>query len=207
MTNAENKLKKAGAFVFKNFGPLVVFYGLNSIWGLKAAIAGTLVATIVEIVLAFRKKEPLSGFFIFCVIMTVGFGIVDLVLADSFLFRYEAAITNLITCVYFGSTAFGSRPLLAELARKSGKFNRQVDPDLIFYFKIFTWIWTIYFFLKAWVYYDQAKATTNVNELLLKRFLIGNGSFVLMFVISVFAGRYLLVFLRHMKWLPSQRKK
>ena len=200
------RLKKIAAFSAANFGPLLVFYGINALWGLRAAIAGTLVTTAVEIFVTLRRGEKPTGFFIFSVIVTVGFGIVDLCLVNAVLFKFEPALTNIVTGGFFGFTALQKRPLLVQMAEKSGRIKAPLNDDAVFYFRVFTLIWTVYFFVKAWMYYDLALVAKDVNEILFGRFWLGNGSMLVMLAASLLGGKYLALGLRRLKLMPSQRQ-
>src|SRR4051812_8798546 len=89
-------------FVFSNFGPLVVFYSANHFWGLKPAIVTSLIFAFFEVAYKIWKREKINAFFTFCVVTTVVFGVFDLYMQKSVLFRFEPALTNLFVGAFFG---------------------------------------------------------------------------------------------------------
>jgi hypothetical protein len=56
---------------------------------------------------------------VFSLVMTVLFGAVDLLLTQPTFLRYEAAVTNVATCIFFAAGAFGRKPLIMEFAEIS----------------------------------------------------------------------------------------
>lgn len=84
------------SWLLRNFSPLIVFYAANHFFGLKPAIALSMFFSIAGFLRAKIFREKTSTFFKFSAAIAVSFGIVDLFLKDSFLFKYEAAVTNFI---------------------------------------------------------------------------------------------------------------
>ncbi len=105
------KIKGIIQFLFKNFGPLLVFYLANRFWGLKTAIVVSLIFTVGEIIHTKFAKQELTMFFKFSVVMALIFGTLDLTLESAFFYKIEATLTNLFTAFFFGITLFQPKPL------------------------------------------------------------------------------------------------
>ncbi len=181
-------------FALLNFGPILAFYVVNHFYGLKPAIVVCAVYSIGEVIWAYFSGQELTNLFKFTAVMTLIFGVVDLCAQESFLFKYEAAVTNLLTGGFFGATVFGEKTMIQEFFEKS-KYAKPVTPELAAYFRFFTLIWTAYFVVKAGIYFWVARHTT-IEQGLIMRTLIGNGSFVIMLLISNLGGRRIFLFLR-----------
>jgi uncharacterized membrane protein len=147
-----SKLRAFVPWLFQNFGPLIVFLAAKSLLGLKPAIALTLVWAVAEVayLLGWKRERP-TAFFWFSAGITLVFGVIDLYADVPVLFRYEAALTNALTGLYFGATIFVGKPLIQEFAEKAG--TAPLDrPGAKEYLRILTVAWTAYFFAKAAVY-------------------------------------------------------
>lgn len=194
------KLKSVLLFIINNFGPLVVFYGVNHFYGLKPAIATTIVFTVGDAVYQKRKGITLGSFYWFCFFITVLFGGIDLYLQQSFLFKYEAAITNFVFGFYFASGVVAKKPFIEEFAEKAGKLPHPRPHGLTTYFKILTALWAVYFFAKGVVYFAWAKTLT-IDELLGYRAVLGNISMFAMVIVSTFGSKYIFRFMLKRGWV------
>jgi len=70
-------------FAISNFGPIAVFYGANQVWGLRVAVAATVVWSIGEIALYKIFRRPISTFFLFSAGITILFGAIDIYLQQT----------------------------------------------------------------------------------------------------------------------------
>lgn len=190
-------------FIFSNFGPLIIFYFANHFWGLKAAIAASLIYSVAEIVQQKIKREPITPFFIFSASTSVLFGAIDLYLPQSVLFNYEPSFTNVITGIFFIVGAFNKKPLLQELAEKRKRFENPNSPDLVQYFRIFTLIWAAYFFIKAGFYAWLANQDMSAEKMMAIRSSIGGGSLYVMIGLSIFGGRRFFHLMKSFGWLTE----
>ena len=181
------KIRAALYFLYSNFGPLIVFYGVNHFWGLKPAIAASTVFSILEIAIKVYRKERITGIFKYSAIMTLVFGAVDLYAQQSFLFKYESTVTNLFTAFFFGSTIFAEKTILQDYYEKS-KNSKPMTADRVAYFKILTGVWVFYFVAKACAYFWIARHFT-IEQSLLIRTLVGSGSLYVMLFISIFGSK------------------
>ncbi|MGZ3711162.1 MAG: septation protein IspZ [Bdellovibrionota bacterium] len=192
----KDKLKGLINFAFVNFGPLIVFYGTNRIYGLKIAIIASTLFSFAEIAWRLYRRLPITNLFKFSATVTILFGLVDLYAQQSFLFKYEASATNVLTGVFFGASLFSSKCLLQEFYEQR-KDAKAVTPDLAGYFRLLTLIWVLYFWLKAAVYFWIA-GRFSLEQGLLVRTVLGSGSFYLMLGISIFGSRKIFPLLK--KW-------
>jgi len=187
-----NRLIGLVRFLFREFGPLIVFYGVNHFYGIKPAIVASLTVALVEAVTLRIKKRPMSNFFKYSLAMTLVFSAVDLSLETPVLIRYESAIGNILTAVFFGLTLrAGKKPVIQEFAenrrRAAGEPAFDLRPDLMFFFRACTVIWAIYFVSKAGFYVWVANHYS-MEEALAMRTVVGNATlYGLMFVNIYFA--------------------
>lgn len=195
------KATKSIRFVMTNFGPLITFYGVNHFYGLQKAIVFSTVFTVVEIGIKIRRKEPIPTLFKFTAAMTLIFGGIDLYFQQSILFKYEAAVTNSFTGVFFGTSLLGKTSILQNL--QAGQDDGRVwTPDRVAYMRILTGIWTGYFFMKAGAYFWMA-SHFDIERGLMIRTIAGTASFYAMLVVSVFGSRLLFPWMKQNGLLPA----
>jgi len=140
------KLLGTAAF---DFGGIIVFYILLWLFGLRAAIAGTLLFVPID---AFRRHKLRIGFprlYVISTTVVLVFGSIDVFSKQPFMLRYEGALTEFILACAF---AWGSRgrSIIEELAT-------QQQPDLDFphmrrFFQLVTRTWAIYYVCMAGFY-------------------------------------------------------
>ncbi len=181
-----------------SFAPLIAFYGFEHFFGLKTAIAATVVVTVAEIIYRKLKKEELGAFFWFVSISTIGFGLVDVCSTNTRFFKYEPALTNFMTGAYFIWGAITPKPLMQDMVMKMKKIpESHFGPAIVMYFRIMTWIWVVYFLVKAGVYYAIAdEPDTSVGKMMIIRTLVGNASMFGMIGISWLIGKPLLKYIQ-----------
>jgi intracellular septation protein A len=187
-------------FAVAEFGPLIVFYALASLFSVKIAIAGTLAAILVDSALRLYRRQPFTRLYLVVSALTLGFGAVDLYVATPFLIVYEAPITNVLTGAAFAIGAFGEKPMLQELAEQRPGNIIPPTPEVKRFFRLFTLIWAAYFFLKA-IAYLWIAATLPLTQALALRSLGGSISLVAMIALSTTQGRRLFFLFRWLGWL------
>ena len=194
-------MKQSLPLILQSFLPLIAFYGFEHFFGLKAAIAGTIVVAIAEFAYRRWKKEDLGAFFYFVTISTVGFGLIDVFSTNTSFFKYEPALTNVLTAFYFAWGAMTPKPMLQELVEKTKKISSEhFQEELVLYFRILTWLWVLYFFGKGIVYYviaDEPDAT--VDKMILVRSVVGNVSMFAMVGVSWLMGKPIVRYLMKRK--------
>ncbi len=176
-------MKRALSFlrwIIQNVGPLIVFLVVNNIVGLKPAIAATIIWSVGEIAyIAGWKRERPTQFFYFSVGTTLLFGFIDLYSDNTFLFRYESVLTNILTGVYFGATVFIGKPLIQEFAEKSRTIPSLVETQSAkTYLRYLTMVWSGYFFVKAVIYFYLAESDLSIERVISIRSVLGPVSFV-----------------------------
>jgi intracellular septation protein A len=189
-------------FAVAEFGPLIVFYALASLFSVKIAIAGTLVAILVDSALRFYRRQPFTRLYLVVSALTLGFGAVDLYARTPFLLVYEAPITNVLTGLAFVVGAFGDKPMLQELAEQRPGASIPQTEEARRFFRLFTLIWAAYFFLKAAGYVYLA-ATMPMKEAIALRSVLGSLSLAIMTALSVSQGRRLFLLMRRLGWLAE----
>jgi uncharacterized membrane protein len=184
---------------FANLGPLIFFYGTNHFWGLKPAIAVSLVYSVGDIAWKLYRRQPIPSLFKFSVATMLVFGSIDLYATTPFLIRYEAVVTNVFTGIFFGLSLRSERTVIEEAAAQSPE---QMNPEKRRFFRILTAVWVIYFFAKAGVYVWVAKHYT-IEQALLIRSTFGTASLYGLIFISAGLAKPIFLFLKNRGWLAQ----
>ena len=182
-------------FVAAEFGPLIVFLALNAAFGVKIAIAGAVVVTLLDALWRWRSGRPFTRLYLVVTALTLGFGAVDLSVATPFLIVYEAPITNALTGLAFVVGAFGEKPMLMEVAQARSAEAFPDTRETRRFFRLFTLLWAAYFVLKAAGYVWLA-ATLPLAQAMLLRSVLGGLSLAVMSVLSMTQGRRLFFLCR-----------
>ncbi len=193
-------------FAFINFGPLIVFYVTNHFFGLEPAVMASIVWSVADIIFHLVKKKPISLFFKFSAAITILFGVVDLYLQESFLFKYEAALSNVLIGLFFAVSLFGKRPIIREFAEAQGRIGKDLSPDGEYYFKFLTLVWSLYSFIKA-AFYIWVATHYELEQGLAIRVVVGNASFYALLALSIFGKTPITFGLMKLKMMPSSKVK
>jgi intracellular septation protein A len=192
--NMGQKSSAIAKFIFGNFGPLIIFYGVNHFYGLKPAIALSTLYSFGEIAYKVYRKERITNLFKFSASITLVFGVIDLYAQQSIVFKFESTVTNILTGLFFAASVFGDKTLLQEFYEQR-KDAKTVKPELAAYLRFLTWVWVVYFFLKAAAYFWIAQHYT-IEQGLLIRIVVGSGSFYALLAISIFGSKHLFHLLK-----------
>jgi intracellular septation protein A len=184
-------------------GPMIAFYVANHFWGLKPAIALSLTLCAAETFRRLYRGERLSTLFKYSSAMTLAFGIVDLIAQHSFLFRYEASVTNFMTAAFFAGSLRGGKSVLGEFYGKK-KDSQPMTPERILFFRWLTCMWVAYFVAKS-AAYAWIGARMDIEQALIVRVLVGSASFYALLAFSIFRGRKVYDFLNARGWLTPSR--
>jgi intracellular septation protein A len=190
-------------FALAEFGPLLVFWALALSLGVKAAIAGSLTTILVDGVWRLWRGRPFTQLYVIVSALTLAFGAVDLCVATPFLLVYEAPITNALTGAAFVYGAFGARPMLMEVAAARPGVSFPDTGETRRFFRLFTFAWAVYFFLKSGGYLWLA-ATLPLTQALALRSVLGGISLGVMTALSVTQGRRLFFLCRRLGWLGAR---
>ena len=199
-----SKLLGLGRFVLSEFGPLALFWALNVTFGVKVAIAGAIAAILVDSAWRWSRGLAFTRLYKLTSGLTLAFGAVDLLAASPFLlkyeFKYEAVVTNLVTCVAFVYGAFGEKPMIQEIAeRREGALP--ATPEVRRFFQLFTLAWALYFAAKAALYLYLVMLLP-LGEAIAVRAALGSASLAIMTLVSVTQGRRLFFLCRRLGLLP-----
>jgi len=195
---------KALKIIFLQFGPLIAFYGANHFWGLKAGILASLIWAVAEVAVSLWMKKPLTFFFWFSSGIAIVFGVIDLFLQRSFLFKYEGSLTNTIVGGMFAYSLWKKRPLLNEMVRAQIQTQKglasppELIPEVADYLWALTWLWTFYQFAKA-VFYFWVAGNYPLEKVLVIRTVVGNVSMFVLLGASILGRKFILALARRIR--------
>ena len=188
-------------FAIAEFGPLIVFWGLALALGTKAAILGSILFILVDAGWRWRKGLAFTLLYLLVSALTLAFGLIDLWATSPFLLKYEAVVTNVATGLAFVGGALGEKPILQEVAESRGE-SFPVTAEVVGFFRLFTFVWAAYFFLKATLFLWMAM-TMPMLEAMALRSVVGSISLGVMIALSVTQGRRLFFLCRRLGLLPK----
>ena len=187
-------------YIVMEFGALIVFWVALYFFGIKPAIAATIAFILLDALYRWRARKPVTRIYVLTSTLAVVFGAIDLYAANPFMIKYEAVITNTVTCIFFLVGARGEKSMLQEMAERRQQFPDR--PDVRYFFRLFTLFWSSYFFIKAAVYLWLGLILPLERALAL-RVVIGNVSLVAMLALSFLGGRRLFFLCRWLGLLPT----
>lgn len=189
--------------LFHMFGGLILYWGMLLVFGIKPAIAITLLFIVAECVWRLATRRPFPVLWWFSNSMALVFGVIDLYAKTPFMLRYEATVSNLITAAFFTAGAVAEEPLVLRFAARSknGHMIPKDQPELIRFFRAFTLLWAAYFVARAGVFFWLMTAFPLTKALTL-RTLIGWSSLGVMMLISM-NGRRVLILCRRFGWFRA----
>lgn len=188
-------------FLAGELAPLLVFYALLALFGLKPAIAATVGFILLDLVRHHLLHIAYTRIYLMSAGLTVAFGAIDLSVQTPFMLSYESVITSLVVGVFFALGARGERPMLQEMAERQESEAIPDRPDVTHFFRLLTLMWAAYFVLKAAAYFWVAREFSMVQAGLI-RSVSGPVSMGVMMLIS-FQGRRLFRLCRWLGLLPQ----
>jgi intracellular septation protein A len=186
----------------REFGGLIAFWALMPLGGLRWAIAGALAAILLDGLWRWRHGRRFTRLWLFASVLTLVFGVVDLLAASPFLLAWEPVATNLALAVATALGARGSKPLIQEMAEQQSVAPWPPRPDLVAFFRLLTLAWAAYFLLKA-AFCACLAATLPLAEAMAVRSVVGPASFALAVAVSITQGPRLFRLCRRLKLLPA----
>ena len=196
-----SRLLAVARFVLAEFGPLLVFWTLATMLGVKPAILGSILFIVADAAWRRVKRLTFTRLYLLVSALTLVFGFVDLLSTSPFMLKYEAAISNAATGLAFAAGALGEKPILQEVAEQRGE-SFVATNEVRAFFRLFTLVWAAYFFLKAAAFFWMAW-TMPMLEAMALRSLIGGVSLGLMIAVSTTQGRRLFFVCRRLGLLPK----
>ncbi|MFZ1963635.1 MAG: septation protein IspZ [Roseiarcus sp.] len=190
-------------FVVLEFGPLVAFWILSYALGVKAAIVGSIVVIAADATWRRLRRLDFTRLYVLTSGLTLVFGAVDLMSAQPFMLKYEAAVTNVATGIAFVVGALGAKPLIQEVAEQRQGKPFSGGADIRRFFQLLTLFWAAYFFVKAG-FYCWTAWTFPMAQAMALRSLIGGVSLGAMIGLSVTQGRRLFFVCRWLGLLPAR---
>lgn len=188
-------------YVLAEFSPLIGFWVLTLTVSTRAAIAGVVVIILIDGIWRYRVGRPITKLYMITSGLTLVFGAVDLWSDSPFMLAYESVITNFLTGAFFAAGAIGRKPLVQELAEQQSGETFEDRADYRAFFRLFTWLWTSYFFLKAALYF-WAAWTLPLVQAMAVRSVGGTASMAVMVLISATQGERLFRLCQRWGWIP-----
>ena len=200
-----SRLKAVGRFALAEFGPLIIFWTLAAMLGVKPAILGSILFIVADAAWRWRKRLKFTRLYLMVSTLTLVFGLIDLASTSPFMLKYEAVITNAATGLAFVAGALGEKPIIQEVAEQRGE-TFVATQEVRAFFRLFTLVWAAYFFLKA-AFYLWMAWTLPMLEAMALRSLAGSVSLGLMIAVSVTQGRRLFFLCRRLGLLPKPEER
>lgn len=171
--------------------PLLVYYAANHFYGLKWAVITSVVWSVAEILYFRIKRRQISSLFKYSLAITIVFGAVDLYLPTPVFIKYESAVTNVLTSIFFVLPIFnGKKTVMQEFAERRWQtkgITMDITRDHILFFNVSTAVWAGYFFAKACIYCWVANNYT-LEESLIIRTVFGNVTFYSLLLANIYFG-------------------
>ena len=174
------------AWIFKNFGPLIVFIAFEHLVGLFAAIISGVVTGAILVAWEIIRERTISPFTAFIAASVVGFGILDLHYQTGFFVKIEPALGNVLTGCFFLGTVVIGKPIVIEFAEKA--MGRKLPETAHPYLRTWTIVWGAFFFVRAAVYVWMAYRLS-IDQALAVRGIVGPISFGGMFLVEMATRR------------------
>jgi intracellular septation protein A len=190
-------------YIVMEFGALIVFWiGLYS-FGIKPAIAATIVFIVLDALYRWHRRIKVTRIYLLTSALAVTFGAVDLYAANPFMIKYEAVVTNTAVGLFFVAGARGEKSLIQEVAEKRQRDEPFPDrADVRYFFRLLTLVWAGYFFVRAAVYLWLGLIMP-LERALAVRVVIGGVSLAIMIGGTTLLGRRLFFLCRWLGWLPA----
>jgi len=196
-----SRLAAVARFALAEFGPLIVFWTLAAWLGVKPAILGSILFIVADAAWRWLGGLAFTRLYLLVSALTLVFGLIDLASTSPFMLKYEAAISNAATGLFFVAGARGDKPIMQEAAEQRGH-SFVATKEIRAFFRLFTLVWAAYFFLKAALFAWMAW-TMPMLEAMALRSAIGGVSLGLMIAVSVTQGRRLFFLCRRLGLLPK----
>jgi intracellular septation protein len=179
-------------FVLKNFATPLAFFVVFRTHGAKPAIAMAIAVTCVQWVAHGALRIGVSPFFVVASGFTVLFGGLDLALDAPRFYRLEPFVQNMMLGGVFAATVLVRKPIAEWFAGGLPAFVRpQMSGLMRDYLRKLTLVWSVYFFLKAFLFLYLA-LTVDLGRLVVLRSAIGGLSLALMFAGEMAYRRWVL---------------
>lgn len=135
------------------FAPLLIFWVLLWTVDLKIAIGVGVVCVLADIVYRRWRGLPITRLFLLSAGLTLVFGCIDLFAESPFMLKFGDVIVSLAISGAFAWGALGEKSMIQRLVEQQQGDEFEDGPDIRRFFRLFTWLWAIYFLLKAIVYW------------------------------------------------------
>lgn len=168
-------------FLF-NFLTPAVFYLSFKLLGAKPAIAFAVSVSVFQFLFYRIMQIKISPFFIIAAGFTVLFGSIDLMIHTPRFFKLEPFAQNFIMGILFLISTLTKKPVIYYFAHSLPELLKSEMKSILNdlgYLKKITWVWSIYFFIKAFLFLFLA-FQVDLGKLIVLRTLIGGPTLLLM---------------------------
>jgi intracellular septation protein A len=184
-----NRLRRIALALLRDFGGLIVFWIVMWRFGLKAAIAATILFVAVDGLRRLIQRERPPKLYVFTTALALIFGLIDLKARTPFMIRYEGAITNTLIGGLLAWDAFARKPMIQEFAEQSIGAPFPADRTGIrHYFRTWTLVWAGYGLLIAGFFLWTALSLP-LSQALAVRALVGTSTSLGLLFVSMTFGR------------------
>lgn len=135
--------------LFHTFGGLALYWAVLLACGVKAAIAAALLFVVLEGTWRLLTHRPFPPLWLLANGASLVFGCIDLWAHTPFMIRYEGTIINLATAAVFAIGATGREPMVMTFARRRRPDIPLDRPEIVRFFRAFTYAWALYFVARA----------------------------------------------------------
>jgi intracellular septation protein A len=197
-----NRLLSFLRMLVTQFGTLILFWSLLWIFGLKVAIAGSIVFVVIDGVRRIVTHAGFPAIYLLTSGLTLVFGSIDLYSQTPFMIKYEAVITNLVLAGVFAFGARGRKSMLQDIAEQQSGEAFEDRADIRYFLKLMTWMWAGYFVFRAGLYLWLGEIMP-MERLLTIRPIIGFVTLGGMMLLS-FQGQRLFALMEKWGMLPKE---
>jgi intracellular septation protein A len=160
--------------IFEGFGPLIVFYACEHLWGLLAAIISGIAVGGVLVAWQVVKERRVSSLTAFMAASVLIFGGLDLRYQTGFFVKLEPALGNTACGLFLLGSIALDRGVFANLAeRYSGRSLAAWQRKMLFRL---TLVWGVFFLLRALGFVWMAYHLT-VDQAMFWRATLGNAAY------------------------------
>lgn len=141
--------------------PLLIFIGVDSIWGTEAGLIVAIIFGFGELIIILLKERRFDWFVIFDTGLLMVLGAVSLISNDEIFFKLKPALINVIFLVIIGLSAFSNKNLLILYSKRYLKDIEITDShhkEMVKTFRVMFWLFMAHTLLILYSAFYMSKA-------------------------------------------------